>query len=138
MLELNVELYHGIVEYSFLIALKGIPERTLFPYITWYISTVEFKGQINIYWAGGAGPTQGVKNKMYSSLQSYKYFHMNLTLYWKMYLTPSPSDELKIMFTTINNNNCSVPVFKNVDIDVATSACFCGPVDAMQGYGPEG
>ena len=44
MLELNVELYHGIVEYSFLIALKGILERTLFPYITRYISTVEFNG----------------------------------------------------------------------------------------------
>ena len=30
----------------------------------------------------------------------------------------------KRMITTINNNNCSNPVFINMDIDLTTSACF--------------
>ena len=37
-------LYHGIVECSFLIGLKGILVCALFPYNVWYICTVEFNG----------------------------------------------------------------------------------------------
>ena len=36
------------------------------------------------------------------------------------------------------NNNCSVPVFINVNINFSSSACFCGTVDPTQVYGPEG
>ena len=37
-------LYHGIVKYPFLIGLKGILERALFPYNAQYICTVQFNG----------------------------------------------------------------------------------------------
>ena len=37
------------------------------------------------------------------------------------------------MITTRNYNNASNPVIINMDIDLTTSACFCGTVDAMQG-----
>ena len=37
-------LYHGFVEYLFLIGLKGILERALFLYKVQYISRVEFNG----------------------------------------------------------------------------------------------
>ena len=40
----TVDVYHGIVENSFLMVLKGILERALFPYNEQYISTVEFNG----------------------------------------------------------------------------------------------
>jgi hypothetical protein len=39
-----VKLYHGIVEYTFLIGLKGIIGRALFPNYAQYICTVEFNG----------------------------------------------------------------------------------------------
>lgn len=37
-------LNHGIVEYSFMISLKGNLERALFPYNTQYFCTVGFNG----------------------------------------------------------------------------------------------